>query len=305
MTDFQKESQQREEFKQILFDLAKNQGQFDDPTVISDFCRRLDDLYSPADGSDGFRHFYSDIFDVLSQIQRENSSVDIEVLGQNLSKIRESYRPTSTKADGSPRNAENSIKKLYDHVNLDIARLLYIEAGDYRVSGDEAIADITARIDQLDENVTIAKGDVSSLQETVKSTQKEYIAILGIFAAILLAFVGGMTFSTSVLENIDKVDAYRIILISLVIGLILVNALFALFYFIVSITKDRKTLNLRPMIISDVIFLLLMVLVIIAWKCGYIERRDADILGTVSSSNIVEAIATPAPTQMNSAMPNQ
>ena len=296
MTDFQKESQQREEFRQILFDLAKDQGQFDDPTTIDDFCRRLDDLYSPADGSDGFRHFYSDIFDVLSQIQRDNSSVDIEVLGHNLLKIRESYQPTSTKADGSPRNAENSIKKLYDHVNLDIARLLYIEGGDYRVSGGEAIADIKASIDRLDESVTIAKEDVSSLQETVKSTQKEYIAILGIFAAILLAFVGGMTFSTSVLENIDKVDAYRIILVALVIGLILVNALCVLFYFIMSITKDRKKLNLSPMIISDLIILLLIALVIVAWKYGFIEHRDADILGTVNSSRIVETAASPAST---------
>lgn len=305
MTDFQKESQQRAEFKQILFDLAKNQEQLDDPTIIDDFCRRLDDLYSPADGSDGFRHFYSDIFDVLSQIQRDNSSVDIEVLGQNLLKIRESYRPTRTKTDGSPRNAESSIKKLYDHVNLDIARLLYIEAGDYRVSGDEAITDIKSRIDRLDESVTAAKGDVSSLQETVKSTQKEYITILGIFAAILLAFVGGMTFSTSVLENIDKVDTYRIILVALVIGLILVNALCALFYFIVSITKDRKKLNLSPMVISDLIILLLISLVILAWKYGFIEHRDADILGTVSSNKIVETVVTPAPTQKNSAMPSQ
>ena len=34
--------------------------------------------------------------------------------------------------------------------------------------------------------------------------QSEYITILGIFASIVLAFTGGMTFSTSVLENISS-----------------------------------------------------------------------------------------------------
>lgn len=37
------------------------------------------------------------------------------------------------------------------------------------------------------------------LQQQVKGVEKEYISILGIFASIVLAFVGGITFSTSVL----------------------------------------------------------------------------------------------------------
>ncbi len=62
--------------------------------------------------------------------------------------------------------------------------------------------------------------------------QKEYITILGIFAAIVLEFTGGMAFSSSVLENIDKSLIYRIILVVCVIGLILFNVMWLLIDFI-------------------------------------------------------------------------
>lgn len=40
-----------------------------------------------------------------------------------------------------------------------------------------------------------------NLQKQIKGVEKEYITILGIFAAIVLAFVGGITFSNSVLAK--------------------------------------------------------------------------------------------------------
>ena len=62
--------------------------------------------------------------------------------------------------------------------------------------------------------------------------QKEYSAIVGIFAAIVLAFTGGMAFSSSVLENIDKASVYRITLIAFVIGLVFFNLIWLLIDFI-------------------------------------------------------------------------
>lgn len=52
-----------------------------------------------------------------------------------------------------------------------------------------------------------------NLQKEIKSVEKEYISIQGIFAAIVLAFVGGITFSTSVLQNISMVSIFRLLLV--------------------------------------------------------------------------------------------
>lgn len=60
----------------------------------------------------------------------------------------------------------------------------------------------------------------SSLEDHFKGMEKEYISILGIFASIVLAFVGGLTFSTSVLANIDKASIYRLVIIACIIGIV-------------------------------------------------------------------------------------
>ena len=48
----------------------------------------------------------------------------------------------------------------------------------------------------------------------MESSQREYIAILGIFAAVVLAFTGGIAFSTSVLNNVAKASIYRTVTVS-------------------------------------------------------------------------------------------
>ena len=71
-------------------------------------------------------------------------------------------------------DSKKLIIKIYDHFQLALYQI-------------ENVNNIFANsIDEAKEN----------LQKQVKSVEKEYISILGIFAAIVLAFVGGITFST-------------------------------------------------------------------------------------------------------------
>ncbi len=281
--DLQKEGQQRSEFKRLLFDLAQDQELPNVPYRKVDFYKRLENLYCPQDGTSGFRHFYSDIFSSLSEIQGEESAGSIDVLVQNLDELRRGYQVKNSTKTGELIDATKSINKLYDHVNLEYARLRQLEAGEYSISSDGAIVELRTQIKDLSGQVVSAKNDVTAVNETIKSAQKEYITILGIFAAILLAFVGGITFSTSVLENIGKIDTYRILLIALVLGLVLVNVLYGLFYYIYRIARNEKEIRVYPMLIANVVFILLMASVVFAWFNGTIERRDERIL---HSSNV-------------------
>lgn len=94
--------------------------------------------------------------------------------------------------------------KLYDHFQLNI---IQIESAS--VITKDAIANAM-------------KDEVQESHKEIKGIQKEYITILGIFAAIMLAFVGAFTFSTSVLSNLGKVDALELVMVALVIGLVFV-----------------------------------------------------------------------------------
>ena len=82
----------------------------------------------------------------------------------------------------------------------------------------------------------------SSLQEQLKEIEKEYITILGIFSSIVLAFVGGATFSSSVLENINQASVSRLAFVITLLAFVLVNAIYLLVEFILKINNKQITL---------------------------------------------------------------
>lgn len=107
------------------------------------------------------------------------------------------------------------------------------------------------------------------------NSQKEYIAILGIFAAVVLAFTGGIAFSTSVFNNIAQASFYRTIAMALIIGLVLMNVLFGLFYYINSLVDKNK--RITPLLFSNLIIIILLMVTFIAWNNGWVEKRDNKI----------------------------
>ena len=82
------------------------------------------------------------------------------------------------------------------------------------------------------------------LHKEIKGVEKEYITILGIFASIVLAFVGSFTFSTSVLNNIANVDVIELSVIALIIGIVLFNLIAYLIDFLKEI-NDKMEYNAK------------------------------------------------------------
>lgn len=111
-----------------------------------------------------------------------------------------------------------------------------------------------------------------NLQREIKSVEKEYISILGIFAAIVLAFVGGITFSTSVLQNISMVSIFRLLLVIDFLAFILINTIYILVKFIFTINEKNtnffnvKALNTACLVITFVI--------IVAWLLNANQLPD-------------------------------
>lgn len=111
------------------------------------------------------------------------------------------------------------------------------------------------------------------IQTSQKKMQNEYITILGIFAAIVLAFTGGMSFTSSVLENLHKSSIYRIIFVSLIIGCILFNLIWLLIDFIRNV--NEKTIRKVWMFwFFNILFIGLMVLTGFAYKYDWMSREE-------------------------------
>lgn len=293
------EQEKRDSLRQLLMDLSKSQDVLKDRKDRRDYYLRLEAIYYNTD-SDNYRHFYSDIFACLSLIDADDSLGNLDILAQNMEAIKEGYIPINR--DEAHNNElidiRKEIIKLYDHTNLDISRINYTKrmAGETQSELARAkvlIEDLKNKLAESDvaraEAVNHLNTESSKLKEEVRDGQKkmqnEYITILGIFAAIVLAFTGGMTFSSSVLENIDKASIYRMITIVLILGLVLSNLIWLLIDFL----RDINGKSIRKwwlIAITDVVLLLGLLLTFLSYKNHWLDVSPRASISTEAEQHI-------------------
>lgn len=142
---------------------------------------------------------------------------------------------------GISEDCKKIIVKIYDHSQLALHQI------------ENANNIFANSIEEAKEN----------LQKQIKGVEKEYISILGIFAAIVLAFVGGITFSTSVLQNISVVSVFRLLLVVDFLAFVLINVIYILVKFIFTIKeKNAKLFNIRSL---NIACLVIAIIIVISW----------------------------------------
>lgn len=147
-------------------------------------------------------------------------------------------------------DCKKMIVKIYDHFQLALHQI-------------ENVNNIFANsIEDAKEN----------LQKQIKGVEKEYISILGIFAAIVLAFVGGITFSTSVLQNISAVSVFRLLLVVDFLAFVLINVIYILVKFIFTINeKNTKLFNIKAL---NIACLVIAMIIVISWMLNANQIPD-------------------------------
>ncbi|EJU23125.1 hypothetical protein [Mogibacterium sp. CM50] len=103
------------------------------------------------------------------------------------------------------------------------------------------------------------------LHAETKGIEREYVTILGIFAAIVLAFVGGITFTTSVLNNINKMSIFRLLITIDAIGVVLINTIFLLMYFIYRLNDKEIKTEKQHIKRINCAFFIMAVIITICW----------------------------------------
>ncbi len=277
-------NEKQSQLAKILSDLAQSEVVLKKSSNRSSMYRRLESVYIDSSGQN-FRHLYSRIFGTLTQIKSENSASSIDVLSQNLLILVEGYMPCHNE---SSVDISDELLKLYDHVNLEIARLNYSEKMDRDHLNEDSLRDIKAQISIIEsktvelsnktDELSNASGELSKLnkqmQEDTQNAKKEYIAILGIFASVVLAFTASITFSSSILENLHLSSIYRIVIITTLLGLVTINVLYAMFYYLEKIVKSKDKPSMTPLWISNATLVIILFVAIIMWYCGFVENRN-------------------------------
>lgn len=170
-----------------------------------------------------YRHSYAMIAGILVEIKiSSNDKTEVfTCLSENLQVVKEIV---DENLEYDSRLVK--INKLYDHITLEITRFNYLD----QVVGKQSdlinkVMDQRRLFDETTEKLNKDLKDVESLKP-------EIISIIGIFSAITLAFIGGMTFTSSTLTSINEASAYKVIFISSICGIVIFNTIFCLIYII-------------------------------------------------------------------------
>ena len=254
------EQERRDKLIELLFELSKTQDIFREKKKRSDIFLKLEEIYYIPGSDEYFRHFYSDILSTLTQIDSDDNEGSLDVLAVNMQAIKDGYQAVNYDGD-KLIDISKSIIKLFDHTNLEVARINYTKQLNNATKSD--LASTKELLKKQREEFDNTKSETETIQNTLreetekankkiednqKQMQNEYVTILGIFAAIVLAFTGGMTFSSSVLNNISKASVYRLSLISFIIGLVFFNLIWVLIDFVRDI--NGKTIRKKWLFVA-------------------------------------------------------
>ena len=193
---------------------------------INQYKEKLVEVYK-----DGYRHTYSSITALILKIEKTEDE-SIENICQNLSEIIDVLEEDS----GCDQNLLKQIEKLMDHISLEDVRLKA------RYSEQQKAMSIMDKALEANNGLL---SEAKVILEQSKSLKVEVVTILSIFAAILLTFVSGISFTSSVLETMNSTTIYRVCFVSIIVGVIIFNTIGVLLYMVSKIADKSIYTNCK------------------------------------------------------------
>lgn len=177
-------------------------------------------IYSDPD----FRHSYYTISSSLEKYdpaQRDSLPVYLDRV-VNYAEMQDD--------NAEVRRVKKSVQKLLDHVELECLRI-------NRMSQVKRAADraehMQSEAKRLNEDTEMT---CKQLDERVNGFHEQSITILGIFSAVVIGFMAGLSMFTSGFDQLSKVNVYIITFYSVTVGIIVFDILFMLIFFIAKIS---------------------------------------------------------------------
>lgn len=194
-------------------------------------------LYS----DDTYRHRYSDILSAIIDGGNADQSLERSAcLADNLHTLCDHADCSSSRRSQcgkAPLSENPHFYKLLDHVDLESQRLAVqnsaaLDALDAIEEATDLLSENYRTYEEAKSTIEDVKGQLRKVEEKASSIHRDTIAIIGIFAAIVITFASAMIFSESVLKNVSEAPAVRLLVIALAVGFVSFNMLVALLLFL-------------------------------------------------------------------------
>ncbi len=239
-------------------------------------------------GQEGdYRHQYSSVYRVIlgsGGNRAEDTEFDngvparARVLSEN---VRGIIAYMSNHEEYSQCHVLECMTKLHDHIELENSRMEYLtnwnRAQQNRMvqldtemksrisqSNDELAKKVEEAKQSFESDVNKAKTDyesttIAEIEKSSKALQRDYVSILGIFAAIVMAFVSGSVYSSSILDNMASTEPYRLVFVMLCVGLFIFDLIVGLFYFVLKMAGLQMGKNAKNHLRAGNIVVMLLI----------------------------------------------
>lgn len=202
-------AKKRDALIDILFDMS-NVYLEDNSEEIERYASRMSSVYS-----DEYRQLYSELFPILMAIS-DGDADSLQPLTSNLVSL---YRYVGSSKKWAEEDPElfGHLLKLSDHVNLEMQRM--VERTEYNEKFDELYEELS----ELYESSAESERKLRKAVRKIKNLQLEVVSILAIFAAIVVAFSGGMSILGSALTGMGQVNLQDLAFVVILCGIVLFN----------------------------------------------------------------------------------
>lgn len=221
----------QEELNNFILDLAKNP--LDEQDKVKAKALLLKDIYS-----EGFHHLYSQFFPLITNIFDEND-YSSDLLVTNLEAIKVFAEEDYSKKENVIKEGHvNAIRKLCDHINLEVARMSYNIKNERQAEditkllaeSQEEVKKVRAELQKSQDELNVTSKALNEATDKIKDSQGQIVAVLSIFAAIVVAFAGGIGLFGNSISSSGSAPILNLLLIIFACGIVLIDAITALIY---------------------------------------------------------------------------
>lgn len=193
-----------------------------------------------------FRHQYNHFLRVLWSIEPDC----VDVLTGNLKIIIEDHK--------NDQQVCYNLLKLYDHISIDIVRMNTMARTENVIMN---FRNTSERIDAISKKSNDLKNKIDNLSKKMDSSHIEIVAVLGVFAAIVIGFTGGLDIIGGALSNVGVKDFPLILFSVSLCGMVLFDLLWLLMECVMHITKGggESVIGYCPVLIFNVMMVILMI----------------------------------------------
>jgi len=273
--------QKKEKLNNLLILMATGKIVVNKEEGIAEAIEKMEEVYSSIFEGDPFKYaqfkyYKSDIIALLTNLEKTYGKGTLEILRFSMKIVNVKYKEKvnqelQDKNDVSSKiDISGKIDELCDEIDSAVREKKYINM--IQEENKSNYENLEEKFNAIKVEFDGVQAESKGVKDSLKSQdelQKEYVTILGIFAAIVLAFVGGMAFSTSVLKSMGDVSPYRLALVIDGLAFVLTNVIYLLQSFIYDINskekentflyKHTKNLNLIYLAIAVITFIVYVI----------------------------------------------